>query len=169
MTVRSRDLPRSSRLLDHLDRPTWVDCWEAPVSRTDLSAVELHRAMMSAMPRWVDPAMRLRDGLVRLVGVRPVGVFARSPSPPAPQPGERLGIFTVRAVAPDEIVMGDDDRHLDFRLAVHRYDQDGPKMVVAMALRTHNLLGRLYMVPVGPIHRHLVRAMLARAVATRAI
>ena len=108
--------------------------------------------------------MLFRSRIGGLVGIRPVGDFHRPSDPAVPRPGERLGIFTVRAIDDDELLLGDDDVHLDFRMAIRR-DLPRRRMVIAMALRTHNLLGRLYMIPVGPIHRRLVARMLARAVA----
>ena len=169
MTVRSRSIPAASSLSQVGDWATWSDCWEAPASRVELSPLELFRAMMRHLPWWVDPAMDLRDRVGGWVGIRAAGRFAEGPSPEAARPGDKIGIFTVRAVGEQEIVVGDDDRHLDFRMAVCRYDEDGPKMAVAMVLHTHNLLGRLYMLPVGPIHRHIVRRNLIDAIAAGAI
>lgn len=165
MTVRATSLPAGSALAPLREWATWTDCWEAPVTRIELSALELHLAMMRLTPRWVDPLMDWRDRFARLAGLRPVGRFDAAAYPRVVTPGDRLGIFTVRAVTHTEIVMGDDDRHLDFRLSVSRYEAEGPKVAVAMVLKTHNRLGRLYMLAVGPIHKIIVRSMLTRAVA----
>ena len=145
---------------------TWIDAWEAPLSRRDLSAADLFGATMGRQPRWLDAALRLRDRIGRLFGIRSVGAFAGDGpaiTSSSVGVGDRLGIFTVLAVGDDELLVGEDDVHLDYRLAFHR-DLAGGRFVVAMALRTHNLIGRLYMVPVAPVHRHLVRNMLRGAV-----
>lgn len=166
--VRPVTLPASSAIARLPEGwATWVDAWEAPLSRRDLSATDLFGATMGRQPRWLDTALRLRDRIGRFFGIRSVGAFAgdgETASSTRVGIGDRLGIFTVLAVDDGELLVGEDDVHLDYRLTFHR-DLEGGRFVVAMALRTHNLLGRLYMLPVGPVHRHLVRNMLRGAVA----
>ena len=73
----------------------------------------------------------------------------------------RLGLFPVVSQQPDRVVLGFDDRHLDFRLVV---DAPGNGDVTGTTLiRTHNLLGRIYLAIVLPFHRIIVPAMLRRA------
>lgn len=146
---------------------TWSDAWEAPLTRRDATAFDLFTATMGPQPVWLDAALRLRDLIGGLFGIRPVGAFsqetrANPPDRASVAKGDRLGIFTVLDIEDDELFVGEDDRHLDYRLVFQR-DMEGGRFVVAMMLRTHNLLGRLYMLPVSPVHRHLVRRMLLQA------
>jgi len=79
--------------------------------------------------------------------------------------GDRMGIFSIYAQTPDELVMGIDDRHLDVRVSVlKRPDNDPSKYVISTVVVVHNLLGRIYMLPVGRIHPLIVRALMRRAV-----
>lgn len=170
--VRPTSIPASSALARLPEGwATWVDAWEAPLTSRDASALDLFATTMGRQPRWLDAALRLRDRIGRFFGIRSVGAFAgdgeTAPSASI-EVGDRLGIFTVLAVDDDELLVGEDDVHLDYRLAFHR-DLESGRFVVAMALRTHNLVGRLYMLPVAPVHRHLVRNMLRGAVERRDI
>jgi hypothetical protein len=64
--------------------------------------------------------------------------------------------------------LGEDDKHLDFRISVLRQMRTissgpAPYLIVSTVVRCHNGLGRLYLAAVGPIHRVIFPAMLRRA------
>ena len=61
-----------------------------------------------------------------------------------------------------ELVLGiDEDTHLDVRLSFLKR-RNGPRTsyVVSSWVKTHNWMGRLYMLPVAPVHRLLVKLMM---------
>jgi hypothetical protein len=62
-----------------------------------------------------------------------------------------------------EVLLGLDDRHLDFRVSV--LVQDGT-LTFATRVRLRNRLGRAYFAPVRLVHPLVVRAMVARALST---
>jgi hypothetical protein len=95
-------------------------------------------------PRWVLAVLGLREALVRLVGI------AR---------GGRSSFDTV-ARAADEVLLGTDERHLDFRASVRR---EPDRVVLSTVVTLHNRRGRAYFALVRPVHPVVVRAMLTRA------
>ena len=62
------------------------------------------------------------------------------------------------------ILLGEDDRHLDFRLSVLR-QRGGTAdwVVVSTVVRFNNWLGRAYFLPVRPLHQLIVPAILRSA------
>jgi hypothetical protein len=60
--------------------------------------------------------------------------------------------------------MGENDRHLDFRVAVLvRTDaQGGRELIVVTVVHCHNRLGRTYLAVIAPFHRTILRANLER-------
>jgi hypothetical protein len=62
-----------------------------------------------------------------------------------------------------EILLDEDDCHLDFRLSL-RLEPMGPRhrLTVSTAVHFHGRAGRLYFLPVGPLHRVIVPAMMRR-------
>ena len=78
------------------------------------------------------------------------------------RPGDRAGLFTLVSNSADEVLLGDRDAHRDVVVSVHRHvvPADGSTIVtVTTVVHVHTLLGRLYRVPVRPMHRVIVRAM----------
>ena len=133
----------------------------AVVLPPNVSARAFAEAVFFSSPRWVARLMALRNTIVRPLGlVATPSAFAHAAAA-ANGTGERIGIFPVLAAASDEVLLGLDDRHLDFRVSVRVLD-DGLKRlgVVTTLVRFHGVLGRTYFVPVRPVHRLIVPAML---------
>ena len=112
------------------------------------------RAFVKKSPSWISALMRLRDAIV--------GVFGLKRSIDAPKSDDFVGFFRIIARNDHEILAGEDDRHLDFRVSF-LYEPDA-SLVVTTVVKFHNAFGRAYFVPVRPFHRLIVPAML-RAVA----
>lgn len=62
-----------------------------------------------------------------------------------------IAFFPVLSRSTDEIVLGADDSHLDFRASVLLRRSDN-RLAVTTAVRCHNLLGRLYLAAILPFH-----------------
>jgi hypothetical protein len=116
-------------------------------------------------PQWIDSLMRIRNRVVRLFGLKDVGAMAATAKPSdAYQVGDRIGIFSIFGKTENELLLGIDDRHLDVRVSVMKSYRNGlPYYVVSTVVHVHNLLGHLYMVPVGRIHPFVVKSMMRRA------
>ena len=107
----------------------------------------------------------LRDALVAGFGLKTSRRLAGVPG--QPNPG-RIGLFKIYATYADEIVMGEDDKHLDFRVSVLRRPTtpaaQGPAdLILSTVVHCHNRLGRVYIFVIGPFHRAIVRSYLRRA------
>jgi hypothetical protein len=108
-------------------------------------------------PKWVDALMALRNGITGWFGLKP-GVRQAGAAG-----GSRVGMFPVLAESAEEMLLGLDDRHLDFRLAVAvRPSAGNQQITVTTVVCTHNLLGRVYLAAILPFHRVIVRSMLKR-------
>jgi hypothetical protein len=109
---------------------------------------------------------KLRGILASMLGLRHRGVAGFQLTPDARyEIGQRVGMFTIRSIEPNEIIVGDNDKHLDFRLSIYRSSLNGVEMVtVSTAVEIHNTIGRIYMLVIKPFHRYIARAMVQRAV-----
>ncbi|MET0744811.1 MAG: DUF2867 domain-containing protein, partial [Microvirga sp.] len=112
----------------------FTDAYSVTVSEP-IDAREAARRMMERPPSWITGLLALRN-----LAVRPFGLKRGAP------PGvERHGIFPVVRAAPERVVMGFDDAHLDFRVVVDVVPEGRGRRVTATTLvRTRNRFGRLY-------------------------
>lgn len=157
-------VPAASLLSAHAATAPYRDAWSVPLPRLpdDMNPVVV--AMFQSGPRWLDGLMRLRNALVRPLGLKTGPVGAAALSPPFAE-GDFIGMFRVYAVTPHEVILGEDDRHLDFRISllVEERAPDGGILTASTVVAPHNALGRTYLRVVLPFHRFIVPVMVAGA------
>jgi hypothetical protein len=165
--VTETEIPAESMLRASIGTADFYDAYSAPLRDAALPPAEIFLRTMRATPDWVSRLMRLRNRIVRRIGLKDVGEMTADADRPASafQVGDRLGIFSIFAMTDDEVLLGIDDTHLDVRVSVFKPRQGAPSYVVSTVVHVHNLLGRLYMAPVGRIHPLVVRATMRQAMA----
>lgn len=143
--IRTDPLPSASSLWS-LHRPgDFLDCYSVESPLSPRAAAE--RGLQ--MPRWARALLALRHALVRPFGLQTA----------APRGAEALGLFPVQKDDPGECVLGFDDRHLNFRIAVLR---QGARIYLSTWVHPHNLWGRAYLFVVMPFHILIVRGAVRR-------
>ena len=152
-------VPADSRAAALLPGADFHDAWSLDLAATPSPALAYFIAAARRTPPWVDACMVLRNRVGALVGLKDLGALsALAPGKSAEdyRPGDRVGIFTVFENAFEEAVLGDEDKHLTVMLSVHRGPvRDDGRLLLTVSTIVHvkTLLGRLYMLPVRPMHR----------------
>ena len=152
MKVAARPLPEPGILLSGA---SFGDSFTVTTEGQHLDAPEATRRAFEHTPEWVSCLMALRNFLVRPFHLK-TDVDARRAS------ASRIGFFPVLSQSPTEVVLGLDDRHLDFRVSVEVRELGGGRQEISAstAVKPHNLFGRTYLAVVKPFHRVIVPAML---------
>jgi Protein of unknown function (DUF2867) len=139
--IRTDILPPESSLWSHHNPGDFLDCYSVASTLSPREAV----AKGLALPGWARTLLGLRNALVR-----PFGLKTGAPDRP---------IFPTCHETEDELILGTDDRHLDFRIGVIR--QDG-RLFMSTWVHPHNLWGRAYLRLVMPFHILISRGAVAR-------
>ena len=162
--------PTQSRIASLVPGSYFHDSWSVLAADPRLSALKQFLKAISFTPAWVNTCMSIRNRAAAMVGLKNLGALDQiNKSKPERdyKPGDRVGIFTLLSNTFEEVVLGDKDKHLDVTLSVYRAIQANTGAVVVTVttiVYVHNLLGRLYMLPVTPMHRIIAPSVL-RAVA----
>ena len=121
----------------------------------------LARAGFERPAWWIRALTLMRDAMMAPVGVK----SSRAVGAAAAARGPVIGFFPLLSKNAGELVLGEDDRHLDFRLAILlRADAAGRReLVVVTVVHCHNWLGRTYLAMIAPFHRVIARASLEQA------
>ena len=154
MACRSTSFPTESVLAPGLATYDYADSYSLDLSR-DISVDEAVNAFCGPLPTAVRILMSTRDFVAGRLGLKTSrGYAAGDPSAPVVcRPGDRMGLFLVMGRHEREIVLGEDDSHLDFRVSV----LVRPRSVVVSTVVTYNnRLGRIYFAAVKPFHRWIV-------------
>ncbi len=164
-TARGVALPAESRVTRFYPRTELADAFSIGLPAGVVGDVEqLARFLLTQQPPWVHALMKVRDAMVAGFGVRTSGQMKAAP---VASGQHRVGLFRLYETHPGEVLLGEDDKHLDFRLSVlTRPAQRGSELVVSTVVHCHNLLGRGYIALIAPFHRRVVCAMLERAART---
>jgi hypothetical protein len=157
--------PADSRIAPRLAGADFFDAWAIDAADPQRSALGQFLKAAQATPGWVNACMALRNRIVQVFGIKNLGALSQiDPARPDAdyRPGDRVGIFTLIENTPDEVLLGDNDKHLSVVISVHRAPaaNDRARVTVTTVVHTKNALGRLYMLPVTPMHRLIVPATL---------
>jgi hypothetical protein len=102
----------------------------------------LARFIFSHQPAWIGGLVTVRDALVAGLGLK---TARQLESLGAMNEGSRVGFFKIYSTTPTEIVLGEDDTHLDFRLSVLCSRQQSPtgtgQLTLSTVVHCHNSFG----------------------------
>lgn len=163
ITVRPVELPQNALVSTAMERVDYADAFCAQLPEgTDAEVTTLARHFFERRPLWVDRALRARDKVAGLIGLKTAPLDVVVPTLSF-EPGAKVALFQVFARNEREIVVGANDRHLDFRLSF--IVEDGHRVTATTTVKFNGLLGRWYFAVVKPFHKHIVPAMLRAALA----
>lgn len=146
-------LPPNSLIHGSLPRMDYADSYSAPVFGDVAKDVELAaRSFLSWNPRWIVFLVWLRNAIVRMFGLKTdYSQAAKEAKLP----------FAILKQTPNELLLGESDKHLSFTLSLLiEEDKYSHWLVVTTAVMYHNWFGKLYFFFVKPFHRLIVRTSL---------
>ncbi|WP_456776534.1 DUF2867 domain-containing protein [Bradyrhizobium sp. USDA 4369] len=143
-------------------------CESIPVtlSRPDLSVVDAFFAIFGHRPGWMKAILICRNMLAAPFGLevsrsRDILSVERQPIYSA---GDSMLGWTVFVHTQDELIVGRDNAHLDFRVSLLREDPNAQaRMMVSTVCDAHNPFGVIYLKTVLPFHKRGFRWLIKRA------
>lgn len=141
---------------DVLPNSDFADTYAAMVHGQALDATTAASRAFGRAPGWITALLALRNLVVWPLRLK------TGPSSTASQAA--VGFFPVLSRSAGRMVLGLDDRHLDFRLVIDVSELGGglQEIRASTVVKTHNVLGTAYLAAVKPFHRKIVPAMLAQ-------
>jgi len=167
MKIRKSALPPSSILAKH--HYHYVDSFEGNLTtrHQNLAITEVGKAFFNSGPKWIEKLFSLRNNIVKRLGLKTPAANTDKQAQLAQfncEAGERLGLFEVFYRDEKEVVLGEDDKHLNFRVSLFLDDagtvSSQKLLTITTTVQFHNRWGRLYFLPVKPFHRLIVPTML---------
>jgi hypothetical protein len=167
--VKKSELPVNSVLKIDQAQFDYIDSFVAEFSDSNqrVGATVVGKAFFSSGPKWIDRLFDLRNKIVRRLGLKTSGNGTNREEQLRRfqcEPGEHLGLFKVFHKSENEVVIGEDDRHLDFRVSLSVSGKVNKTLALTTTVKFRNGFGRLYFLPVRPFHKLIVPAMLGSIV-----
>jgi len=141
-------IPANSLILNGFGKVDYHDTYQIQ-KETEKNAEEISKEIMQ-MPKWVSVLMKLRN--------RIVGVFGLKTDK---NPEKTDNFFSVIENNENEIVMGEVDKHLDFRLSVLKNSAE-KTISLTTVVHFNNIWGNIYFFPVRPFHKIILKTVLKR-------
>jgi hypothetical protein len=162
MAIRDK-VPSMSMIFSECSEYDYTDSFYRLLKRKDVESWELVAAFFMSAPKWVDNLMVLRNRLVSLIGLKGDSTIPNKLHPPY-SIGQQIGTFQIQEISESEIVLGQNDKHLDFKTSLLIKHGVNDELVISTIVRTNNTFGKLYFFLVKPIHRLIVPIMIRRMV-----
>lgn len=158
------DISQHSLIEPYLDNASFADSFSVTLPNRQQSAFEIYTALMKSTPQWVNRMMIWRNRIVAHLGLKNLGSMSElhaDMDEASCKPGDRIGIFTLVKLTPNEVLAEDCDKHLNVRLSFLQVPHgEHVTLHVTTVVHVKNWLGRVYMLPVAPMHKLIVPASL---------
>lgn len=130
-----------------------------------ITSNEIGKAFFISSPSWIDRLFNLRNKLMGFFGFKVSGSresILESLKLFQCEPGDQIGIFRVIDKNEHEVILGEDDKHLNFRISLYLQTLGGneKKLVITTYVQFNNFIGKLYFFLIQPLHRIIVPVML---------
>ena len=141
----------------------YVDSHRVVTEYLGRSSLQIWLEHLSKTPAWINFLMSLRNKLVSKLGLKDLGDLRVSDKMSQEyQIGDKVGIFTLLSVNDNEVILVDNDKHLEVKISLFKDNSCGESIVISAVVHTHNIYGKIYMLFVTPVHKLIVPYMLAR-------
>jgi len=167
---RNMKLPDNSLLYRENFHWDYMDTFQFLIkdSADKISLDEVVDAMSKPGPKWFQGLFAIRNKIASLFNLKTSATEEEENTPHNKkwEVGSRAGIFKIYAREGNEIILGENDSHLDFRVSVVLEYCDDPAdsklITMSTAVKYNNRLGRAYFFVVKPFHRLLVPVVMRK-------
>ncbi|WP_037573916.1 DUF2867 domain-containing protein [Sporocytophaga myxococcoides] len=137
-------------------------------SAYQITVNDLVYAFFDSSPKWIEKLFALRNTVVKIFGLKVSELNDRKGQRELfkVEKGNGLGLFKVFDKNDNEVMLGEDDKHLDFRVLFHLIKNGNDHYVFTLTtpVRFHNAFGRFYFTIIKPFHQFIVPSMMSSIV-----
>lgn len=154
-------IPEKSIILNGFGKIDYRDTYKIQITTHDFTIDKITTDIFT-MPSKFDHLMKLRNRIVKIFGLK-TGDMEDPANEPLYVRGSKLAYFTVSDRNESEIVMAEDDKHLNFRTSVLvEKGTDASSVYLSTIVQFNNFFGWLYFLPVKPFHRIMIQSILRK-------
>jgi len=146
-------IPNSNiQTLTPIENLDFFDKQSIQISKT-ITPLDAWRAITNHPAPILKLAFRIRDMISSWFGVKKIEGFSGD-IPKTVKADQMLDFFLVEYISQNTLTLTSRDKHLDVMTCISTCQNI---LTITSSVKTHSTFGRLYMIPVRPIHKLLVR------------
>jgi len=158
-------IPPDSQIFTQLAGAYYSDAYSYK-EPSDKTAMAIWLSHVATIPNWVNALMSARNNIVSRLGLKHLGHIGDIDTHKAAsdyQIGDRVGIFKVKMISDQEVILIDSDKHLDVQISIYKAADGSQRVSASSVVHVHNFLGKTYMRLITPFHKLIVPATIKRA------
>ncbi|MCF6278800.1 MAG: DUF2867 domain-containing protein [Flavobacteriaceae bacterium] len=161
MRIKKIGFPENSVLLK--TEFDYVDCYIGNIESNaeNLTSEEVGKAFFLSSPKWIENLLSLRNKMVSTFGLKTGEDVLNKQDFDSfnMEIGEQVGLFKLLQKNKSELIFGENDKHLNFKVSLLLNDSK-QNLTITTAVNFNNWFGKLYFIIIKPFHKIVVPAML---------
>ena len=158
--VKTVNFPKESKCRDFIEKVDFEDAYQVKLRDSKMQMEDIYFGLFAYMPKWIGKLLWLRNKAVGVFGLD-TGKNDEELVKENIKVGKKIGLFTVYDIQPNEIIAGENDKHLNFRVSILKQNTE---VIVITLVQYNNTFGKVYMNLIMPFHKLVVKSMLNSAV-----
>lgn len=141
--------------LDHID---FSDTFSVTNHKNTLKEISI--LIFGTSKKWVKKLFDLRNFIVKIIGIK-----EQKPKDYNNEfkVGGYIGLFKIYEISKDEIILGLNDSHLNFRVSVYNNKNIKYNIKITTLVKYNNTKGKIYMKLIKPFHECVIKSMVKQA------
>ncbi len=156
-------IPKNSLLQNYFKKIYYKDSFRALCKNQSITVNDVLKSFFTSAPPWVIFSMKIRDKIASVLNLKVNGIKDHNAMIQNSNfnVGESYGLFTITEKTDQEVIMGTDDRHLNFRVSlyVEKIDQH-TYIYISTIVQINNKVGWLYFNTIDLFHKIIVKKFL---------
>lgn len=163
------NISKQSKLGQYFPIYQYTDSFDVVIEDLNdkIGILDLAEVFIKPDSKWFGMLFALRDRIVSLFNLK---TLANAEKETEENPGgkweigARAGIFKIYGKSDNEIIFGEDDKHLDFRVSLlyGQCEEKKKKVSVITAIKFNNALGKVYFFFIKPFHKIIIPIQIKR-------
>jgi hypothetical protein len=158
MKVKVESTPETEGIKNALPTIDFSDTFSTTNHQDDLATIS--NLVFGTAPKWIEFLLKLRNSIVKVFGLKteqPADFHTNF------KVGGYIGFFKIYSIEEKEIILGADDKHLNFRVSLYNSHESEFNIKVTTLVEYNNSFGRWYMTIVKPFPHLVVKVMVKQA------
>ena len=146
---------KSKKLFDKID---FADTFSTTNHHHNLQ--EISNLVFNTSPKWLIILFKIRNSIAKLIGLKTdVSLNYKTTF----EVGSFVKFFKIYNIAENEVILGANDKHLNFRAIINKTNNKTNNIKVTTLVKYNNTLGEIYMTIIKPFHKLVVKKMVSYA------
>lgn len=124
------------------------------------SLEEISTLIFDNPTKWVAALLKLRNRIVTIFGLKTTKPNDYNTEFKV---GSYVGFFKIYQITESEVILGANDKHLNFRAILNNSYEDQYNIKATTLVEYNNVFGRIYMGIVAPFHKIIMKVLVNKA------